>query len=343
MNEYKNYMTVALSSIDQYKRQSIEQNSETLDLQKKLERIIFNYTVPYLGDHDLEKAIPTHKREQVFLNLSKINFNKKEEATKKQPEPVEQQREEAPATGGIIELDSDEKHSQKETVTIEDDDCSIFMPQQTQTTQADSTLTGGTLNGGTLSGGLSSTFIYPSSPWNQTKSWGQDSQPTVEPDTEFTKEMKKLERNKLNKKAQSQILRAHINPQKLDPTKLKVAMRKAFGQIQVRPLIQRIQILQNMWGGVVGAYDMEWKIRQFVIEVINYALVQKREHFHQGIGGQAQKLFPNGLKLDGEKGIEQFNQRVCPDLTVQSHDDQHMVYIVEIKNLRTKQGKGIIR
>ena len=50
-------------------------------------------------------------------------------------------------------------------------------------------------------------------------------------------------------------------------------MRKGFGGIQVRPLIQRIQILQNMWGGVVGAYDMEWKIRQFVIEVINYALI----------------------------------------------------------------------
>ena len=47
--------------------------------------------------------------------------------------------------------------------------------------------------------------------------------------------------------------------------------------------------------------------------------------------------------LDGEKGIEQFNQRVCPDLTVSSYDDQNMIFIVEIKNLRTKQGKGIIR
>jgi hypothetical protein len=61
-----------------------------------------------------------------------------------------------------------------------------------------------------------------------------------------------------------------------------------------------------MWGGVNGAYDMEWKVRQFVIEVINYALIQKREAFQQGIGGQAQKLL-GGLKLDGEKGIEQFN------------------------------------
>ena len=106
-----------------------------------------------------------------------------------------------------------------------------------------------------------------------------------------------------------------------------------------------------MWGGVVSAYDMEWKIRQFVIEVINYALIQKKDYLQKTgelpedlhIGCLAQQLVSGGLKLDGEKGIEQFNQRVCPDLTVQSTDDHHMVYIVEIKNLRTKQGKGIIR
>ena len=40
-----------------------------------------------------------------------------------------------------------------------------------------------------------------------------------------------------------------------------------------------------MWGGVQGAYDLEWKIRQFVIEVINYALIQKKEAFQQGVGG----------------------------------------------------------
>lgn len=88
---------------------------------------------------------------------------------------------------------------------------------------------------------------------------------------------------------------------------------------------------------------MEWKVRQFVIEVINYAIIQKKEAFQAGVGGQAQKLMPGGLKLDGEKGIEQFNQRVCPDLTVGNQDDTQMVYIIEIKNLRTKQGKGIIR
>lgn len=56
-------------------------------------------------------------------------------------------------------------------------------------------------------------------------------------------------------------------------------MRKAFGGIQVRPLIQRIQIMQNMWGGVVKAYDMEWKIRNFVIDLINYAIIQKKEAY----------------------------------------------------------------
>ena len=72
-------------------------------------------------------------------------------------------------------------------------------------------------------------------------------------------------------------------------------------------------------------------------------MIQRKEVNFQGVGGQAQKLLQGGLKLDGEKGIERFGQRVCPDLTVQSLDDEHMVYIVEIKNLRTKQGKGIIR
>jgi len=36
-----------------------------------------------------------------------------------------------------------------------------------------------------------------------------------------------------------------------------------------------------MWGGVVSAYDMEWKIRQFVIEVINYALIQKKDYLQK--------------------------------------------------------------
>ena len=102
----------------------------------------------------------------------------------------------------------------------------------------------------------------------------------------------------------AQILRQYIQPSLLNPNKFKYAMRKAFGQIQVRPLINRIQIMQNMWGGVQCAYDMEWKIRQFVIEVINYALIQKKEAFQMGVGGQAQKLLPGGLKLDGEKAIE---------------------------------------
>ena len=46
MNEYKNYMTVALSSIDQYKRQGIENQKDALELQQKLERIIFNFSIP---------------------------------------------------------------------------------------------------------------------------------------------------------------------------------------------------------------------------------------------------------------------------------------------------------
>ena len=71
--------------------------------------------------------------------------------------------------------------------------------------------------------------------------------------------------------------------------------------------IKNWRIFHSMWGGVIGAYDMEWKIRQFVIEVINYALIQKMELYQKDAGGQAQKMVQGGLKLDGEKEIEQFN------------------------------------
>lgn len=58
MNEYKNYMTVALQSIDSYKRQHLEYQSDSLELQQKLERIIFNFSLPHLDDQELQNAIP---------------------------------------------------------------------------------------------------------------------------------------------------------------------------------------------------------------------------------------------------------------------------------------------
>ena len=83
----------------------------------------------------------------------------------------------------------------------------------------------------------------------------------------------------------SKTLREYIDYSRLDSYRLKLAMRKALGGIDVRPLITKIKTLEAMWGGVVGAYDMEWKIRQFVIEVINYALIEKKARYQQGVGG----------------------------------------------------------
>lgn len=84
MNEYKNFMTVALSSIDQYKRQGIENQRDALELQQKLERIIFNYSLPLLELSDLEEAIPDHLRQKAALNISKINFCGKPKEVKRQ-------------------------------------------------------------------------------------------------------------------------------------------------------------------------------------------------------------------------------------------------------------------
>jgi hypothetical protein len=41
----------------------------------------------------------------------------------------------------------------------------------------------------------------------------------------------------------------------------------------VKPLVEKIEELVKMFGGPSLAFDMEWKIRLFVIEVLNYALI----------------------------------------------------------------------
>ncbi|TNV81448.1 hypothetical protein FGO68_gene6230 [Halteria grandinella] len=51
-------------------------------------------------------------------------------------------------------------------------------------------------------------------------------------------------------------------------------VKKSLKQINVKPLITRIEYLVKMFGGPQLAFDMEWKIRLFVIEVMNYAVVE---------------------------------------------------------------------
>ena len=48
---------------------------------------------------------------------------------------------------------------------------------------------------------------------------------------------------------------------------------KGLKKINVKPLVERIEDLVRMFGGPHLAFDMEWKIRLFVIEVMNYAIV----------------------------------------------------------------------
>jgi hypothetical protein len=48
---------------------------------------------------------------------------------------------------------------------------------------------------------------------------------------------------------------------------------KSLRKINVKPLIDRIEELVRMFGGPHLAFDMEWKIRLFIIEVLNYAVI----------------------------------------------------------------------
>ena len=50
--------------------------------------------------------------------------------------------------------------------------------------------------------------------------------------------------------------------------------KNAFKNVNIKPLIERIDVLKKMFGGDNFAYDMEWKIRHFVMEVLHYALIQ---------------------------------------------------------------------
>ena len=77
MNEYKNYMTVALSSIDQYKRQGKNLMDQALELQYKLEKIIFDFSLPLLENQDLQNAIPDHLKKKCELHVQQ-EFQKNE-------------------------------------------------------------------------------------------------------------------------------------------------------------------------------------------------------------------------------------------------------------------------
>lgn len=78
------------------------------------------------------------------------------------------------------------------------------------------------------------------------------------------------------------------------------------------------------------AFDMEWKIRLFVVEVLNFSLLGSNLNTDRLKKYSSMKFKTynenSGLKIDGEKAVEQFAARVQPDLTVLTYDNRHVLY-----------------
>ena len=67
--------------------------------------------------------------------------------------------------------------------------------------------------------------------------------------------------------------------------------------------------LVKMFGGMKYAFDLEWKIRLFTMEVLDFALITQFDSLNLRDRTNL-KFEVRNLKIDGEKAIEQFGQRV---------------------------------
>jgi len=88
----------------------------------------------------------------------------------------------------------------------------------------------------------------------------------------------------------------------------------ALSEIDINPLIARVTHLIEIFGGVNYAFDMEWKIRLFVVEVLNFSLLGNNLNT-DSLKKNCNLTFKtfnehSGLKIDGEKAVEQFAARV---------------------------------
>ena len=88
----------------------------------------------------------------------------------------------------------------------------------------------------------------------------------------------------------------------------KQMVESALESIDISPLMERINHLIYIFGGVIYAFDMEWKIRIFVVEVLNFCLISN-EIITDSLKVNSSWKFHsyadnNGLKVDGEKAIE---------------------------------------
>lgn len=90
----------------------------------------------------------------------------------------------------------------------------------------------------------------------------------------------------------------------------EVLLAQSLKRVVIQPLVIEIKNLIQMFGGVAKAFDMEWKIRLFVIAVLNFALIDKKQTRYDSnlakLSGFHFRTLDN-LVLDGEKFIEQFD------------------------------------
>ena len=49
----------------------------------------------------------------------------------------------------------------------------------------------------------------------------------------------------------------------------------ALKQLNMDPMMNKIHHLVKMFGGIKYAFDLEWKIRLFTMEVLDFALIQQ--------------------------------------------------------------------
>lgn len=52
-----------------------------------------------------------------------------------------------------------------------------------------------------------------------------------------------------------------------------ILVNHALEQLNMDPLMHKIHSLVKMFGGMKYAFDLEWKIRLFTIEVLDFALI----------------------------------------------------------------------
>ncbi|CDW75531.1 UNKNOWN [Stylonychia lemnae] len=89
-----------------------------------------------------------------------------------------------------------------------------------------------------------------------------------------------------------------------------------FLSASFKKLIDQLKRQEKALGSKIMAYDIEWKVRQFVMQVLIHAFEEQN------------------LRIDGEVPINVFGKRISPDLQVISNDASNQtLYIIELKKV----------